>query len=133
LAYKKATAYPDHEKYGFALYKLAWTYYNVGEYGNAITTMQSVVTYSSAQADSAQGSRLQLGEEALKDIVPFFAGAGELDEGYEYFTKLGKTDLIHALLRRLASTSVVQGKWEEAVSTYRRLIAEDPQAAKNPS
>ncbi len=133
LAYKKATAYPDHEKYGFALYKLAWTYYNVGEYGNAITTMKSVVTYSTATSDGQQGSRFQLGEEALKDLVRFFADAGELDEAYEYFTKLGKKDLIHAMLRRLASTYTEQGKWEEAVQTYRRLIAEDPQAAKNPS
>lgn len=133
LAYKKATAYREHEKYGFAMYKLAWCYYNVGEYGKAIVTMKAVVAYSMAQVQAgASGSKLELGEEALKDLVRFFADAGELDEAYEYFNKLGKTDLIHSLLKRLATTYMENGQWEEAVATYRRLIAEDPQNARDP-
>jgi tetratricopeptide (TPR) repeat protein len=133
LAYKKATAYREHDKYGFAMYKLAWCYYNVGEYGKSIVTMKAVVAYSMAQVQAgAAGSKLELGEEALKDLVRFFADAGELDEAYEYFNKLGKTDLIHSLLKRLATTYMENGQWEEAVATYRRLIAEDPQNARDP-
>lgn len=133
LAYKKATAYRESPMYGFANYKLAWCYYNVGEYGKAIDTMKAVVSYSTEAATSGgDTSKLQLQDEALRDLVRFFADAGELDEAYEYFTKLGKKDLIRDMLKRLASTYFEQGKFELCIETYRRLISENPAAADCP-
>ena len=38
-AYKHAASFRDSDKYPFAMYKLAWCYYNVGDYGKAIDTM----------------------------------------------------------------------------------------------
>lgn len=133
LAYQKAAKYKNSPKYAFALYKLAWCYYNVGEYGKAIDTMKSVVAFSmTAQEGQSQQSQLTLQEEALKDLVRFFADAGEMDEAYGYFTKLGKKDLIRKMLSRLATTYFEQGKFEQCIQTYRRLIAEDPQSPKAP-
>lgn len=129
--YKKATAYPNHDKYGFALYKLAWSYYNVGEYSEAIDKMKAVVSYSMAEGQAA-GAKLQLQDEALKDLVRFFADAGELDQAYAYFGGLGKKDLIRSMLKRLGATYMEQGKWEDAVNTFRRLIAEEPSAKECP-
>ena len=37
-AYQRAAAYKDSEKYAFAKYKLAWCYYNVGEYPRSPST-----------------------------------------------------------------------------------------------
>jgi len=133
LAYQKAAKYKNSPKYAFALYKLAWCYYNVGEYGKAIDTMKSVVAFSmTAQEGQSQQSQLTLQDEALKDLVRFFADAGEMDEAYGYFTKLGKKDLIRKMLSRLATTYFEQGKFEQCIQTYRRLIAEDPQSPKAP-
>ena len=134
LAYQKASAYRDSPKYAFAMYKLAWCYYNVGEYGKAIDTMKSVVAYSMAAQEAGAGtkSNIQLQEEALKDLVRFFADAGEMDEAYAYFNKLGKKDLIRSMLKRLASTYFEQGKFEQCIQTYKRLIAEDPNSADAP-
>lgn len=130
LAYKKATADREHQKYSFALYKLAWCYYNVGEYGKAIDTMKSVVAYTQSQSGADNAIRLQ--DEALKDLVRFFADAGEMSEAYEYFNKLGKKELIRSMLKRLASMYLEQGKNEQAIQTYRRLINENPQSPDNP-
>jgi TolA-binding protein len=138
-AYQRAAAYKDSEKYAFANYKLAWCYYNVGDSAKSIDTMKAVVAYSMA----AQGQvgpdgkplpnrNIQLQEEALKDLVRFFADAGEMDEAYDYFNKLGKKELIRDMLKRLASTYFEQGKFEQAIQTYRRIIAEDPQGAAAP-
>jgi len=124
-AYLKATQYKDSPKYPFAMYKLAWCYYNVGDYGKAIDTMKAVVSHAMATPDQNSGIRLE--DEALKDLVRFFADAGAMDEAYEYFTKLGKKNLIRDMLKRLAGMYFEQGKFEEAVETYRRLILEDPQ------
>jgi TolA-binding protein len=131
--YKKVALYKSSPKYGFAMYKLAWCYYNVGEFGQAIDTMKSVVAYSMAASESTGAKRrLILQDEALKDLVRFFADAGEMEEAYAYFNKLGKKDLIRAMLKRLADIYFEQGKFEQGIQTYRRLIAEDPNGAKAP-
>jgi tetratricopeptide (TPR) repeat protein len=130
-AYLKASAYTEHPRYGFAMYKLGWSYYNVEEYGKAIDTMKRVVAYSMEQSGSDQ-SKVRLEEEALKDLVRFFADAGEMDEAYEYFTKLGKKELIRSMLQRLANIYMDQGKFADSVETYRRLINEAPNHEDNP-
>jgi len=130
-AYLKASAYTNHEKYGFAKYKLAWCYYNVGEYEQAIQSMKDVVQYSMAQ-DASVKSNIQLQDEALKDLVRFFADAGQMNEAYDYFNSLGKKELIRRTLRRLASTYYENGDFEQSVETYRRLILEEPSSVSNP-
>ena len=50
--------------------------------------MKSVVSYSQAAAQG--GDKLTLYDEALKDLVRFFADAGEMNEAYDYFSRLGK-------------------------------------------
>lgn len=129
LAYKKATAYPESDMYGFATYKLGWCYYNVGEYDNAITTMQGVVKLGAGAADK---SKLQLEEEALNDLVRFFADADKLDDAEVYFRSLGKPDLYLKALKRIGATFFEQGKWDQAVAVYRKLIAESPNGASAP-
>ncbi len=130
-AYLKASAYTDHPKYGFAKYKLAWCQFNVGEYDQAINTMKEVVSFSMSASSDDKGN-LQLQDEALKDLVRFFADAGQMNEAYEYFNGLGKKELIRKTLRRLASTFYENGEFEKSVDTYRRLILEEPTATQNP-
>lgn len=126
LAYRKASSNKTHEKYPFAMYKLAWCYYNLQEYGTAISTMKTVVSYS----DSTSGgkSNIQLQEEALKDLVRFFADGGDMDEAIAYFKQIGKQNMIPELLKKLAGTYVEQGKFEQAIEMYRRLITDAPTA-----
>jgi tetratricopeptide (TPR) repeat protein len=129
-AYKRAAAYRDSPKYSFALYKLAWCYFNVGEYDNAITTMKSVVSFTQTQGGETKAIQLQ--DEALKDLVRFFADGGDLSEAIDYFKKLGKDDLIRDTLKRLANIYYEQGKFEQTITTYRRLITDNPQSPDNP-
>jgi tetratricopeptide (TPR) repeat protein len=132
-AYRKAAKFRDSEKFGFALYKLSWCYYNVAEYGKAIDTMKRVVALESAgEGSRKKKTAILLSEEALKDLVRFFADAGDMDGAIQYFTQLGKTDLIRSMLKRLAGTYLEQGKFEQTIQTYRRLIARNPNAADTP-
>lgn len=130
LAYQKATTYKDHRLYGFATYKLAWCHYNVGEYQKAIDGLKIVV--SRAGDGATEGSRATLAEAALVDLVRFYADAGELDAAFEYFTGLGRRDLVRRMLVRLADTYQETGKFEQAIQTWRRLLAEEPNAADAP-
>lgn len=134
-AYLKAASYTDSPKYSYSMYKLGWCYYNVGEYDKAIETMKGVVDYSlrPAAAGAAPGdANLQLQDEALKDLVRFFADADQMNEAIEYFTKLGRTDLIRTTLKRLAAMFFEQGKFDRATEMYRRLILDQPTAKDNP-
>ena len=46
-AYKKASPpSPTAPSTAYAMYKLGWSYYNVGDYDQAIDTMKTVVTYA---------------------------------------------------------------------------------------
>ncbi len=136
-AYLQAAAHPESPRYAYAKYKLAWCYYNVEEYGKGIDEMKAVVAYSAAQDAAAAASgqanmNVRLEDEALKDLVRFFADAGSLDEAYEYFKGLGKPELFISTLKRLAALYMEQGKFDQAVETYRRLINEKPNAVENP-
>lgn len=131
-AYRKAATYKDEPQYAYAMYKLAWCYYNVEEYSKAIDTMKAVVAHS-MEAAEGESQAIRLEEEALKDLVRFFADAGEMEEAYDYFTKLGKKNLIRAMLKRLAGLYFEQGKFDQSVETYRRLIMENPQHPENPN
>ncbi len=130
-AYKRASSFTDSPKYSYAMYKLGWSYYNVGDYEKAIETMKTVVSYSMSQTEQTQ-SNLQLQDEALKDLVRFFADADAMNEAIEYFTKLGRDDLIRSTLKKLASTFFEQGKFDRAIEMYRRLIIDAPTARDNP-
>ncbi len=129
-AYLKATTYPESPKYSYALYKLGWCYYNVGEYDKAIETMKAVVNHSMANQQTQ--SSLQLQDEALKDLVRFFADADKMNEAIEYFTSLGRSDLIRTTLKRLAAMFYEQGKFDRSIEMYRRLILDAPTSKDNP-
>jgi len=129
-AYLKASTFTDSPKYSFALYKLGWCYYNVGDYRKAIDTMKRVVDYSLSQEQNQ--SQIQLQDEALKDLVRFFADADEMEEAIAYFNSLGRKELVRATLKRLASMFYEQGKFERSIDMFRRLIADSPTEVDNP-
>lgn len=90
LAYKKASTYKDSKQRAFALYKLGWCYYTIGEFGEAIDAMKRVVA-ATKKPQSASDTQLQ--DAALQDLVPFFRAAGEQEAGRTYFRKLRRQDL----------------------------------------
>jgi TolA-binding protein len=100
---------------------LAWCYNHVGKSDKAIDTMR---------ADAADSQSLQ--DEALRDLVGFFAVEDKTEEAFTYFNRLGDKDLSRRMLKRLASVYFEQGKTELCVQTYRRLIAEDTTSSKAP-
>jgi tetratricopeptide (TPR) repeat protein len=127
-AFLKASAFSESEMFGFATYKLGWCYYNVGEHDQAINALKRVVAHSEGEGDA-----LALGEEALKDLVRFFADANQIDEAIGYFEGLGRADLVPVLLARLADMSFEQGRFGRGIELYRRLITDQPLSSERPA
>ncbi len=133
-AYKRAAAFKDSKIYTFALYKMGWCYYNVGEYGTAIDTMKELVAETDRRlAANPEGEGISLKEEALRDLVLFFSEEGDLEAAKEYFTRYGEKRYYRKMLGRLGTIYMEQGKNELGIQTYRTLIAEEPFATDNPS
>lgn len=118
MAFQRAAVHRDSPTFGYASWKLAWCYYNVGEYGKAIASAKAAVDDPAVQ------------RAALGDLVRFYADAGELDEAGDYFRSIGREDVLRDALRRLAATYFEQGKFEAAIQTSRRLLAEAPLDAR---
>ncbi|MEW6056236.1 MAG: tetratricopeptide repeat protein [Bdellovibrionota bacterium] len=83
----------DHPRLkNFALYKMAWTYYNMSDLDSAILSLEKVI--DGVNTAGVQRARLELRKEALGDLVAFYAelpNANAPNEAFVYFEKIGRT------------------------------------------
>lgn len=112
--------YPRSPMYNYALYKLAWVYFNLREFDKAIETFHQVVEHVS----KAKGKGVvEFREQALNDLVVTYA---EVDNGWvlarDYFLKVLPEDQAYKKLRALADLYVAQDKDEEAIALFRHFI-----------
>ena len=124
-AYQRATQYPEHDKYSYALYMLAWSQYNVGDIDAGIDTLKRVVGLARTTGDP-----LALEQDAVRDLVMFFTDNNDVDGAVAFFIRIGRKDLIPAILERGAGLLADHGQYADAVLLYRRLILEDPAAER---
>ncbi|MFH1464693.1 MAG: tetratricopeptide repeat protein [Pseudomonadota bacterium] len=128
-AYRRAAGYPDSPIRPYALYKLAWCDYNLGEYAEAIRVMRAVATRGAEDAPGA----VSLRDEALRDLARFYADDGDLGEAIEVFTALGRRDLLAESLERVATFAGEQGKTDLAVQALGALLGELPTGREAPA
>src|SRR5207248_2506409 len=86
-AFEKAVAFRLPKVYAFALYKLAWCDYNAHDYREAIAKFEEVIDYSERQAQGPDRDRIQLKNEALKDLVLPFAQTDVVEGASAYFDR----------------------------------------------
>ena len=130
-AYKKAAEFPQSRIYTFALYKMGWCYYNVGEYDTAIDTMKDLLTETDRREREGEGG-ISLRDEALRDLVIFFSEKDDLQAAKEFFIRYGEKKYYRKMLTKLGGKYIEQGKNELAIQTYRELIMDNPFAGDNP-
>jgi tetratricopeptide (TPR) repeat protein len=128
-AFEKAASFRLPKVYGFAVYKLAWCDYNAHDYRAAIEKFQEVVDYSERQAEGKDPDRIQLKNEALKDVVLPFAQVDAIEGAAAYLSTRGGprgTELVD----RLAGTYFESGKFDQAIQVYRLLAGKAPADAR---
>lgn len=123
--YTKAASYTKSKNYGYARYKLAWCYLNTGEPEKAVKLLKEVVAYS-INTEAAGGPKLEYKEQALKDLVVAYADVGRVDEAEQYFQSVGGKEYFRKMLEYLGATYFAQGRDDESITIYRRLIALSP-------
>lgn len=131
-AYQKAFDTGDERVKVFAMYKLAWCDYNLGEYESALNRFKAVVTDSEKKERmGAAGGRIQLKREALRDMVLTFHQLDMVEPAIEYYQEHARKD-VGKWVGKLAQVYFNNGKNEEAIQSYRWLIQSDPYAPNAP-
>ena len=125
--YTRATKYPDAKNWGYAKYKLAWSYMNKGDYKTAIAHFQDVVKFS-----LQPGQNLEYKEQALKDLVGAYTEVGNVDEAEQYFRSVGGGETYFVkFLEIFAARLFEQGRDDESIRVYKKLIAHEPMGPNN--
>ncbi|NMB73741.1 MAG: tetratricopeptide repeat protein [Myxococcales bacterium] len=135
-AYEKALAFKDSKVYVFALYKLGWCDYNLGEYEKAIEKYKQVAGLAQREAAAGEAgdkNKIQLRRESMQDMVLAYSQIDALEDAKEYYvSQLGESGALE-FLRRLARTYETQGKAEMVVKSMRLLLSDYPNDPECPS
>lgn len=100
----------------YATYRLAWCQYNAQDDRGALALFEKVVELADAQTKK---DRVQLREEALKDMLLVFARLGQVEEAFQYYSsKLAHGDAL-AMLAKLGAVYGDAGEHARAVKAYR--------------
>jgi cellulose synthase operon protein C len=129
-AYKRYSPVIKNKKHNLnamATYKGAWCLYRLGRSQEALKYMEHIIKLSkqAGERDSRKQLKAKLEIEALRDIVVFYAAAGDADKAAEYFsTMVGEQSFSY--LEKLAYYYLDKGFKDAAHRTFRYLIEQRP-------
>jgi TolA-binding protein len=141
--YKKVMQFKDNKAYPYAVYKLGWAYYNAPakndqdtqeNYRKAVAAFKLVVKISEQNEEygAKSKSNVNLRDEALNDLVLVWADAEEVDSAWKYFQTVGSKESFYKMLERLGNIYTEQGRNQQAIVVYQRLLREMPTRPTNP-
>jgi TolA-binding protein len=127
--YKQALRYKSSRGYGWALFKLGWCSYNLGNYPESLNYWKKTVDVAAASRAKDAG---QLKEEGLKDMIHAWVEIAQVETAIAYYRQHGGEKYIGKFLNQLSGALVYAGKFGEAVRVYKRfqqLYPTSPDAA----
>jgi tetratricopeptide (TPR) repeat protein len=113
--------------HNYALYKIAWCYYNQGKYRIAKEVMQRVV-----ESSKAVKGQIELRNEALRDLVVIYSDLGLYQEAEQYFTSIGEPEYAIKVLEKLSDIYFDQSRYELATATITLLLEKAPNKSEAP-
>lgn len=124
-----------HNLHLIALYKGAWCLYRTGKTEDGIKYLDYIVksgARNTQQANRATGRRVdsaRLENEALKDLVIFFADSGDTNRALSYFKNVNGKEYLPSI-ERLAYVLSDKGNREGSREAFRYLISREPNSKK---
>jgi tetratricopeptide (TPR) repeat protein len=124
--YQKILSTDEAKLYPWAHYKMAWCYFNESDFPSAIGRLEQSI-YESRKLTKGGDKKLGVEEEALSDLVLFFAEFGNPTDAKSYFEKLVDKEKANELRYQLARRLFDHGKHATAKDVAKELLAENPQ------
>lgn len=117
---------PTSSAAAYAMYKMGWCYFNLGEPKKALAQFEKVIR----EADKSQDARRKdIRKEALKDLVKAYSMWDEAKPGNarKYFKGFAKDDAeVDSMMERLARLYQENGRVDDSNYVYNQLIAANP-------
>lgn len=124
--YERILTASEEKLFPYAHYKMAWCYFNENDFPAAVARLESSIL-ESRRISKASEKKLGVEEEALSDLVLFFAEYGNPAEARTYFEKLVDREKANELRFQLAKRLFDHGKHQLAKNTAKQLLDEHPQ------
>ena len=134
--YKKMTKNPRLKMYSFALYKLAWCYFNMGQVERALVNMESIIKQGLRQSNKESigisgAGKKYFSKEALGDLVLFYGSSKRSPaRALSYFEQQsGSSSVALKMLKKLAYAYSDSGHLKGMRITFKQLIEANPESA----
>ena len=126
---------PKSPRHNVALYKSAWCMFTTKRTEQAIGYMDRIIHSENgsdftATSNGKKVDRLRLENEAIKDLVLFFADTSDMTRAISYFKELKNTNP-QENLEKLAYRLSAKGNYEGARAVFNDLISGNEKALKN--
>lgn len=124
--YRKILETPQDNLHPYAHYKVAWCYFNESDIPSAVAGLERAILESRKISQGA-GKKLGVEEEALSDLVLFYAENGNPGDAKAHFERLVDKEKANELRYNLARKFFDDGKHLMAKVTAKQLLDEAPQ------
>jgi hypothetical protein len=116
---------PGNRAFGYAHYKLAYVYWNQGDFPHAMSELKKTIDYGVAYAQLPGASRVA--ESARRDMVPLYALAGDPDKAFSFMKNIsgdpaGSNEKTFKLMDDLGLAYLDTGHYPEGIALYRDLM-----------
>src|SRR5690606_10016278 len=134
--YKSVLKSPKSRIYPFAVYKLAWCHYRLGQPAIAINYLEKVIELSEesvnqAAEDGKVVNRIRLADEAYNDLILFYPDVKAYQSAADYFERMGGEKRVYSSLEKLGYSYSDRGHREAARYVFGQLIDMNPDSPKN--
>lgn len=134
--YKNVLRTPKSRIYPFAMYKLAWCHYRLGQTVIAINYLEKVISTSEENVsqdseDGKQVNRIRLADEAYNDLILFYPDVKSYEAASTYFERMGGEKRVYSSLEKLGYLYSDRGQREAAKFVFSQLIEMNPDSPKN--
>ncbi len=135
--YKKVLSYPDSGMFDKALYKLAWTYYKVDRFAEAVEEFDRLIAWTDSGPEEGGGSsRSDLRKESMLYMAISFTedeweGSG-VANAKAFFERLGGRKYDGEFFRELGEVYAIDTRYDKSIEAYEEALLRYPVHPDNP-
>jgi TolA-binding protein len=129
-SYKEVTKYPapENKVWGYAHYKLAYVFWNQGDYAKAMSEFKKTIDYGMQYSQLPNAA--QLATSARRDVIPVYALAGDPKRAFDFFKPLSgdsgvSAEKTYKMMDDLGQSYLDTGHYPEGIALYQDLMSRD--------